>query len=141
MFTAKLNVYYCSQWKAFRHCKVQLVEKHFFSQAYYLTEIRPCSRYCSEERESEQTDVPSVNLRFREFPLFDKEMCVCAQSFIHVWLCNLMDGSPPGFSVQGIFQARILKWVAISFSRGFPQTRDQNHVSWVSCIGLGDIKN
>ena len=29
-----------------------------------------------------------------------------------------MDCSPPGFSVHGILQARILKWVAISFSRG-----------------------
>ena len=31
-----------------------------------------------------------------------------------------MDCSPPGSSVQGIFQARILEWVAISFSRGLP---------------------
>ena len=33
-------------------------------------------------------------------------------------LCNPMDCSLPGFSVRGIFQARILEWVAISFSRG-----------------------
>ena len=31
-------------------------------------------------------------------------------------LCNPMDCSPPGFSVQGIFQARVLEWVAIAFS-------------------------
>ena len=31
-------------------------------------------------------------------------------------LCDLMDYSPPGFSVPGILQARILEWVAISFS-------------------------
>jgi len=31
-----------------------------------------------------------------------------------------MDCSPPGSSVQGILQARILEWVAVSFSRGFP---------------------
>jgi len=31
-----------------------------------------------------------------------------------------MDHSPPGSSVHGIFQARIPKWVAISFSRGLP---------------------
>ena len=31
-------------------------------------------------------------------------------------LCDLMDWSPPGSSVHGIFQARILEWVAISFS-------------------------
>ena len=33
-------------------------------------------------------------------------------------LCNLMDCSPPGSSVRGILQARILEWDAISFSRG-----------------------
>ena len=33
-------------------------------------------------------------------------------------LCNLMDCILPGSSVQGIFQARVLEWVAISFSRG-----------------------
>ena len=34
-------------------------------------------------------------------------------------LCDPMDCSPPGSSVHGILQARILEWVAISFSRGF----------------------
>ena len=33
-------------------------------------------------------------------------------------LCEPMDCSPPGWSSHGIFQARILEWVAISFSRG-----------------------
>jgi len=33
-------------------------------------------------------------------------------------LCDPMDCSPPGFSVHGIFQARVLEWVAISFSKG-----------------------
>ena len=33
-------------------------------------------------------------------------------------LCDPVDCSPPGSSVQGIFQARILKWTAIPFSRG-----------------------
>ena len=39
--------------------------------------------------------------------------------------------SPPGSSVHGILQARILEWVAIPFSRGSSQPRDQ---TWVSCI-------
>ena len=41
-------------------------------------------------------------------------------------LCNPMDYSLPGFSVHGIFQARILEWVAISFSRGFFPTQGLN---------------
>ena len=37
-----------------------------------------------------------------------------------------MDCSPPGSSVHGILQARILEWVAISFSRGIFQTQGSN---------------
>ena len=39
-------------------------------------------------------------------------------------LCDPMDCSLPGSSIHGIFQARILEWVAISFSRGSSQPRD-----------------
>ena len=39
--------------------------------------------------------------------------------------CDPMDFSLPGFSVQGILQARILGWVTISFSRGYSQPRDR----------------
>ena len=46
-------------------------------------------------------------------------------------LCNPMDCSPPGTSVHGILQARILEQVAISSFRGSSQPRDQ---TWVSCI-------
>ena len=44
-------------------------------------------------------------------------------------LCDLMECSPPGSSVRGILQARIMEWVAISFSRGSSQLRDW---TWVS---------
>ena len=46
-----------------------------------------------------------------------------------------MDYSPPGSSVCEILQARILEWVARSFSKGSSQTRNQTHVSCVSCVG------
>ena len=57
-------------------------------------------------------------------------ICVCvlvAQSSLT--LCDPMDCSPPSSSVHEIFQARILDWVAISFSRGSSQPRDQTQVS------------
>ena len=44
-------------------------------------------------------------------------------------------GSPPGSSVHGISQVRLLEWVAISFSRGSSWPRDRTHVSYISCIG------
>ena len=47
-------------------------------------------------------------------------------------LCNPMDCSPPGSSVHGILQARILEWVAISFSRGSSQPRDRTQVSRIA---------
>ena len=43
-------------------------------------------------------------------------------------LCDPRDCSLPGFSVHGILQARILEWVAISFSRGSSQLRDWTHL-------------
>ena len=39
-------------------------------------------------------------------------------------LCNPIDGSPLGYPVPGILQARILEWVAIPFSKGSSQPRD-----------------
>ena len=46
-------------------------------------------------------------------------------------LCYPMDCSLPGSTVHGIFQARILEWVAISFSRRSSWPRDR---TWVSCV-------
>ena len=43
--------------------------------------------------------------------------------------------SLPGSFVCGVLQARILEWVAMSFSRGSSQRRDRTHISNVFCIG------
>ena len=58
-------------------------------------------------------------------------VCVCACVLSCVWLCNFMDCSPPDSSVHGIFQARILEWVAMLSSRGSSQPRDQTCVSYI----------
>ena len=50
--------------------------------------------------------------------------------FSHVWLCDPMDCSPPGSSVHGTLQARILAWVAMRSSRASSRPRDW---TWVSC--------
>ena len=54
-------------------------------------------------------------------------------------LCDPIDGSPPGSSVLGILQARILEWVSMSFSRGIlltqgiePRSRALQADSWLS---------
>ena len=46
-----------------------------------------------------------------------------------------MDCSPPGSSVHGILQARILQWVAMSSSLGSFWCRDGTYVCYISCIG------
>ena len=50
-------------------------------------------------------------------------------------LCKPTDCSPPGSSVEGILQARILEWVAMPSSRGSSQPRDWTCISYVFCIG------
>ena len=51
-------------------------------------------------------------------------VCVCSVAQSYLTLCNPQDCSPPGSSVHGIFQERILEWISISFSREFSRTRD-----------------
>ena len=60
---------------------------------------------------------------------------VVTQCLGRVQLCDPMDYSPPGSSVHGVSQARILEWVAISSSRGSSQSSDGIRISCVSCIG------
>ena len=57
--------------------------------------------------------------------------CWVIESCQTLW--DPMDCSPPGSSVHGIFQARALEWVAISFSRGSSQPRDQTLVFHITC--------
>ena len=68
--------------------------------------------------------------------LYEECVHACILShFSHVWFCDPMDHNPPGYSVHGILQARILEWVAVSSSRASSQPRDQTRVSYVSCMG------
>ena len=60
-------------------------------------------------------------------------VCLAAQSC--PTLCGPMNCSLPVSSAHGIFQARILEWVAISSSRVSSQARSQTHISCISCIG------
>ena len=65
-------------------------------------------------------------MRFSESSGYFTLTVLVAQSY--PTLCNPMDCSPPGSSVHDMFQAKILEWVAISFSRGSSQLRDRTRV-------------
>ena len=54
--------------------------------------------------------------KFGRFFFFFFLILLLLVCFSYVRLCNPIDGSPPGSSLPGILQARILEWVAISFS-------------------------
>ena len=74
---------------------------------------------------------PGYSLWFSLF-IYYLQVCTCAKS-LHLCLifCNSMECSPPGSTVHGILQARILEWVAKPSSRGFSQPRDRTCVSYV----------
>ena len=74
----------------------------------------------------------SPGLKFSSAPIH-YGMCVCVMLVAQSCptLCDPMDCSPPGSSVHGILQARILEWVAMPSSRGSSWPRNWN---WVSCI-------
>ena len=56
--------------------------------------------------------------------------CVFSVAQYCLTLCDPLNCSPPGSSFHGIFQARILEWVAISFSRGSSHPKDRTRVSY-----------
>ena len=62
-------------------------------------------------------------------------MCACSVAQSCLTACDPLDCSLPGSSVHGIFQARILEWVAMPSSRGPSHPRAQTCISCVSCIG------
>ena len=76
---------------------------------------------------------------------FFKLGAICIYSFLslyYVWcssvsaqscpaLCDTTDCNPPGSSVHGIFQGRILEWVATSYSRGSSWPKNRTQVSFI----------
>ena len=62
-------------------------------------------------------------------------MHTCSVTHLCPVLCDPMDCSPPGSSVHGIFQARILQRVTIAFSRGSSRPKGRTPISCVSCVG------
>ena len=70
----------------------------------------------------------------RKYPASWLLLLTCSVTSAGLTLFNLMDCSPPGSSVHGNLQARILGWVAMPFSRGSSRPRDWTCISCVSCI-------
>ena len=80
-------------------------------------------RACSLQQESRLNEKPMHRNEQRPCSLQLEKVKAKLLSRVRT-LCDPMDCSLPGSSVHGMFQARVLKWVAISFSRGSSQPRD-----------------
>ena len=99
------------------HCRVRY--PHFFKTREDLLE---CSR-----KQVKMTNLTTVYNRL------SWSTCCCylvTKSCLILW--DPMDYSPPGSSVHGIFLAKILEWVAISFSRGSSRARDGTQISCIA---------
>ena len=102
-----------------------------FHQQRSLVNYVPCSWRCV--RYICMANTSSVHF----FPtcLFSRHTCMCAKSLqLYLTLCDHLDCNTPGSSVHGIFQARILEWVAMPSSRGSSWPMTQTPVSYVCCI-------
>ena len=87
----------------------------------------------------------SQNLGVSSHITWGKSGCVfCPVYWVHmceVVRCNPMDRSPPGSSVHGVLQARMLEWVAMPSSGGSSWPQDHSHVSYVHCAWDSPGKN
>ena len=103
----------------------------------------------SQKWEKDLCSFPRKTMQQQSNPnLCPNHYCWRSQSWMSLWrptrppesevaqscptLCDTVECSPPGSSVHGIRQARILEWVAISFSRGSAQPRDRTQVSHIA---------
>ena len=73
---------------------------------------------------------PSLLLLLYHTRWWSKVNILAAQ--LYLTLCDPMNCSPPGSSVHGILQARILEWLSIPFSKGSSWPRDQTQVSCIA---------
>ena len=119
----------CANWACLHHSSSPGVsptfpESHCFSSDG-VTQL-PSS---SSRSFSSNGDLPALG----PFGLLVLLILICAQ--LCLTLCDPMDYSLPGSSVHGIFQARILGWVAIYYFRRCSWHRDWTCISCVSCFG------
>ena len=97
--------------------------------------IKNTAKYCAHKRCFVNTCSLLYQLDFNSVYLSSWYMCVCLVAQSCLTLCDPLDCSPPDPSVHGIFQTRILEWVAISFSKGSFRSRDWTLTSCIFCIG------
>ena len=104
-------------------------QEAFGENIYYLQVLDTKRSWGKRESGPEVLPLLGLNVVTWGFFMSAKSLQSC------LTLRDPMDCSPPGSSVHGILQARILEWTAIPFSRGSSRPRDRTHVSYISCTG------
>ena len=89
-----------------------------------LTEPRLCLLESMEPKNQYQTHMRKKQMKLANY-LPNREVVYLKVTQSCLTLCDPMDCSLPSSSVHGILQARVLEWVAISFSRGSSRPKDQ----------------
>ena len=99
------------------------VDCHFLLQCMKVKNEREVTQSCPTLNDPMDSSLPSMGFSRQEYwsgvPLPSPRTNPAAAAKLLQscpTLCNPIDGSPPGSPVPGILQARILEWVAISFS-------------------------
>ena len=102
-------------------------------QMYNIKYAQDYSHDCKSKKKRVNT---SYSVYKSKIQTYLSKMCMRAKSLQSCPTpCDPMDCSPPGSSVHGILQARILQCVAMPSFRGSSQSRDRTYVSCVSCAG------
>ena len=120
----------CKFWQLYGGLNGDLLQEGLcHTQVWYTQSAFPAAVHCWPVPPQETLKHCSV------FSLCGVSGSWCTQSLFeqscpNLW--NLMDCSPPGFSVHGILQARILEWVTMPSSRGSSQDSDRTCFSYVS---------
>ena len=94
-----------------------------------------CPRLLFLLRSSKQRANVDSPASFLPCPWSWTTLCACSVAQSCLALCDPMDCSPPGSSVHGILQARILQWVAMPSSRGSSPTQGSN-LCLLNCRGI-----
>ena len=106
---------------------MSIIRYYFEGKHYPFYVVKYCKQWKMLFSHDSDWEFPSIRERFSALR---KKWSVSHSVESLVSLCNPMDCNPAGSSVHGILQARILEWVAISFSRESSWPRDRTWVSW-----------
>ena len=115
-----LGFFWCVYWQKWYQCQGSQIFK-FRASAFNILEI------CLLLGSSQWTDWLNLG---------DAMLCYAKSLQSCLTLCDPIDGSPPGFPIPGILQARTLEWVAISFSKSWGYCQAKGKVRLV-CLVIG----